>query len=98
MIGKAMKLVGSKRGTIPLDSSPISGFEVLWITVGLVCDGDTVAVAAAAQPSIEGSVLGAFHGMPEDNLHSPFLADENGDEFVRSFRDAAEGNLSPFVW
>jgi hydrogenase small subunit len=35
--------------------------DVLWITAGLSCDGDTVSMTAATQPSIEDLVLvGAF--------------------------------------
>jgi hypothetical protein len=33
--------------------SPVSDAHVLWITAGLGCDGDSVSVAAATQPSIE---------------------------------------------
>jgi hydrogenase small subunit len=36
--------------------------DVLWITAGLGCDGDTIAMTAATQPSIEDLVLGAFPG------------------------------------
>ena len=32
--------------------------DVLWITAGLGCDGDTIAVTAAMQPSLEDLVLG----------------------------------------
>jgi hypothetical protein len=31
-------------------SSPISEIDVLWITAGLGCDGDTIAMTAATQP------------------------------------------------
>jgi Ni,Fe-hydrogenase I small subunit len=33
--------------------------EVLWLTAGLGCDGESVAIAAATQPSIEDLVPGA---------------------------------------
>ena len=32
---------------------PIAEIDVLWITAGLGCDGDTIAMTAATQPSIE---------------------------------------------
>ena len=38
----------------------IKELDVLWITAGLGCDGDTIAMTAATQPSIEDIVLGAF--------------------------------------
>ena len=62
----------------------ISEIDVLWLTAGLGCDGDTIAVTAATQPSIEELVLGAFPWVPKINFHNPFLAYENGDEFVKS--------------
>ena len=38
--------------------------HVLWITAGLGCDGDSVSITAATQPSIEDVVLGAIPGLP----------------------------------
>jgi hydrogenase small subunit len=82
-------------GSIRRDSPPISEIDILWMTAGLGCDGDTIAVTAATQPSIEDIVPGTFPWIPEVKFHNPFLAYENGDEFVRYFRDAAEGRISP---
>ena len=39
----------NRRGTQPA----ITEIDVLWITAGLGCDGDTIAMTAATQPSIE---------------------------------------------
>jgi hypothetical protein len=41
------------------NSQAITELDVLWITAGLGCDGDTIAMTAATQPSIEDVVLGA---------------------------------------
>ena len=71
--------------------------DVLWMTAGLGCDGDTIAVTAATQPSIEDLVLGALPWIPKINFRNPFLAYENGDDFVRFFREAAEGKSEPFI-
>ena len=92
-----MKPWASKVGSTRSNSGPISEIDVLWMTAGLGCDGDTIAVTAATQPSIEDLVLGAFPWIPKVNFHNPFLAYENGDEFVRYFRDAADGKLAPFI-
>ena len=46
----------------PGAASAISVIDVLWITAGLGCDGDTIAMTAATQPSIEDVVLGRFRG------------------------------------
>ncbi|HXN50938.1 MAG TPA: hypothetical protein VN943_03300 [Candidatus Acidoferrum sp.] len=78
-------------------SNPIAEINILWITAGLGCDGDTIAMTAATQPSLEDLVLGALPWIPKVNFHNPFLSYENGDEFVRYFREAAEGRLSPFI-
>ncbi|MGA8730575.1 MAG: hydrogenase expression protein HypE [Terracidiphilus sp.] len=76
---------------------PISEIDVLWITGGLSCDGDTIAMTAATQPSIEDIVLGALPWIPKVNFHNPFLALENGDEFLRPFHLAAAGSPRPFI-
>ncbi len=39
--------------------------HVLWMTSGLSCDGDSVSITAAMQPSIEDVVLGVDPGTSE---------------------------------
>ena len=78
-------------------SSPISEIDVLWITAGLGCDGDTIAMTAATQPSIEDIVFGALPWIPKVHFHNPFLAIVNGDEFMERFHLAAEGKSNPFI-
>ena len=77
------------------DASQIQPEEihVLWLTAGLGCDGDTVAMTAATQPSIEDIVMGVIPGIPKVHLHNPVLAYENGDDFVENFYRAKEGKL-----
>ncbi len=83
----------------PLEkTAPIPEIDVLWITGGLSCDGDTIAMTAATQPSIEDIVLGALPWIPKVNFHNPFIAFENGDEFLRPFHLAAEGPPRPSSW
>jgi Ni,Fe-hydrogenase I small subunit len=77
--------------------SAISEIDILWITAGLGCDGDTIATTAATQPSLEDVVLGSMPWIPKVHFHNPFLAIENGDEFLARFHLAAEGKLSPFI-
>jgi hydrogenase small subunit len=71
--------------------------DILWITAGLGCDGDTIAMTAATNPSIEDLVLGAIPGVPAITLHNPCLAYANGDEFMRAFHRAAAGEIDPFI-
>ena len=33
--------------------SPVNEVHIIWITAGLGCDGDSVSVTAAEQPSLE---------------------------------------------
>ena len=67
-------------------ATPIDEIDVLWLTAGLGCDGDTIAVTGATQPSIEDLGLGTFPSIPKARFHNPFLAYENGDEFVNFLR------------
>ena len=70
---------------------------VLWLTSGLGCDGDSLALTAATSPSVEDLVRGCVPGMPAVILCNPVLAFESGEEFMRSWHDAAHGRLDPFI-
>src|SRR3981189_770843 len=85
--------------TEPSLSGPpsIEAVHVVWVTAGLGCDGDTIAMTGASRPSIEELVGGAVPGVPRVILHNPVLAYEVGDAFLQSMRDAAEGKLDPFI-
>ena len=76
----------------------IEQIDVLWITAGLGCDGDTIAMTAATQPSIEDVVSGGIPWIPKVNFHNPFLAAANGDEFLKPFHQAAKGKLGHSFW
>ncbi|MBI3822883.1 MAG: hydrogenase expression protein HypE [Planctomycetes bacterium] len=76
---------------------PIAELDILWLTAGLSCDGDTVSITAATQPSIEDVLLGAIPGLPKVNLHNAVLAYRNGDDFLAAFHRAADGLLKPFI-
>src|SRR6478735_6315919 len=71
--------------------------HIVWMTTGLGCDGDSVSITAAMQPSIEDVVLGAIPGLPKVHLHNPVLAYEVGDDFMKYWFRAAAGELDPFV-
>ena len=47
-------------------------------TPGLSCDGDSVALTAATQPSIEEIALGALPGLPKIAVHWPLIDFECG--------------------
>jgi hydrogenase small subunit len=84
---------GRKTQRVP----PIPEMHNLWLTAGLGCDGDTIAVTAATQPSLEDLLMGAIPGIPKVHLHNPVLAYENGAEFVEFWRRADAGTLGPFI-
>ena len=90
-----MPVARSKGTTRP--SSAVTDVHIVWITAGLGCDGDSVSVTAAEQPSIEDVLLGAIPGLPKVHLHNPVLAYENGDEFMKFYYQAEKGEIDPFV-
>ena len=71
--------------------------HIIWMTDGLSCDGDSVSITAATQPSIEDVVMGAIPGLPKVHLHNPLVAYENGDELMQYWHQAARGELENFV-
>lgn len=71
--------------------------HALWMTTGLGCDGDSVAMTSATNPSLEDIVRGIIPGMPKLIIHHPVIAYENGSEFMQAWFDAEEGKLDPFV-
>src|SRR3954468_4940406 len=84
-------------GRVTQHPPAVKDVHIVWITAGLGCDGDTISVTAATQPSIEDLLMGAIPGIPKGRLHNPVLAYENGAEFMKTFERAAEGELDPFV-
>jgi hydrogenase small subunit len=75
----------------------VSDVHIIWLTAGLSCDGDTVSITAAEQPSIEDVIMGAIPGLPKVHLHNPVLAVEVGDDFTQFFYKAEKGQIDPFV-
>jgi hydrogenase small subunit len=84
-------------GRVTQTAPLVSDVHIVWMTAGLGCDGDSVSITAATQPSIEDLVLGAIPGLPKVHVHNPVLAYENGDEFMKYWYLAEQGKLDPFV-
>src|ERR1700710_1689456 len=83
----------------PAEESPV---HILWINAGLSCDGDSVALTAATQPSIEEIALGALPGLPKIAVHWPLIDFECGpeqgaDPFIEWWYKAERDELEPFV-
>jgi hydrogenase small subunit len=79
------------------DKSLVKRITILWITAGLGCDGESVALTAATQPSIEDIVMGGLPGIPEVRLINPFYSYENGDEYLSYLEQAGKNELDPFI-
>jgi hydrogenase small subunit len=86
-----------KPGRMSEHRPKIAEVHILWITGGLGCDGDSVSITAASQPSIEDVVLGAIPGLPKVHLHNALLSYTVGDEFLAPFHKAGSGELSDFI-
>jgi hydrogenase small subunit len=73
--------------------------HILWTPDGLSCDGDTISVTNAEQPSIEDVLLGVIPGLPKVHLHNRVLdASLGGEEYMEVWHAADEGRLgAPFV-
>ena len=82
-----------KSGRMTEHRPKIAEVHILWITGGLGCDGDSVSITAASQPSIEDVVLGTIPGLPKVHLHNAVLSYSVGDEFLAPFHQAARGEL-----
>jgi hydrogenase small subunit len=82
---------GSAAGALPLDA-----LHLIWLT-GASCDGCTMAMLGAAEPSIEDLLLGRVPDAPRVTLVHPVLALESGEAYCARIEQAARGDLSPFV-
>jgi hydrogenase small subunit len=87
----------SRSRTPALRAAQREPVSVLWITSGLGCDGDSIALTAATNPSLEDLLRGCLPGMPPVILYNPVFAYETGEDFLRVFHNAAAGRLSRFI-
>ncbi len=71
--------------------------HVFWLA-GMSCDGCSVSVLGASNPSVEAMVLGTIPWLPHVVFHHPMLAEDTGRDFMEPFREAVEGTLgAPYV-
>jgi hydrogenase small subunit len=64
---------------------------------GLSCDGESVSITAATNPSLEDLIRGIIPGMPKLVMHHPLLSYENGAEFLQAWFDADAGKIERFI-
>jgi hydrogenase small subunit len=71
--------------------------RVLWMTTGLSCEGDSVAMTSATSPSLEDIVGGVIPGLPKVVLHNQVLAFATGEDYMQAWYEAEAGKSDPFV-
>src|SRR6202035_6075787 len=71
--------------------------HVLWMTTGLSCEGDSVAMTSATNPSLEDIILQAIPGMPKVVIHNQVIDYATGSDYAQAWFDAEQGKLDPFV-
>src|SRR5579859_3684888 len=76
---------------------PLKVVHAFWLA-GMSCDGCSIAVVGATNPSVESLLSGAVAGMPKVVLHHSVLSVEAGEEFIHSYELAERGELgAPYV-
>jgi hydrogenase small subunit len=71
--------------------------HVFWLS-GMSCDGCSVAMLGAANPSVEDLVLDRVPDLPLVVMHHPMLTEESGQELMASYAAAADGSLNaPYI-
>ena len=78
-------------------TAPLEKVYAFWLA-GMSCDGCSIAVTGASDPSVEDLLLGTIPGVPRVILYHPVLNGEAGEDFIRNFELAAQGKLdAPYV-
>jgi hydrogenase small subunit len=94
---QAKRVAGLAEADSRLSLGPYKTVHAFWLA-GMSCDGCSIAVVGATNPSAEMLLAGTLPGVPKVVLHHPVLSVEAGDAFVENYRMAAEGRLdTPYV-
>jgi hydrogenase small subunit len=84
-------------GLTGLGSRNYDEVHVFWLA-GMSCDGCTISVSGATQPSLEDLLRGTVPGLPRVVLHHPVLSVEAGHAFTDWYYKAWKGELgAPYV-
>ena len=81
---------GFSGGSAPLGND--STVHVFWLS-GMSCDGCSVSMLGASNPSIEDLVLDRVPELPLVVMHHPMISDESGHELMAQYAAAADGSL-----
>ena len=76
---------------------PLKVVHAFWLA-GMSCDGCSIAVVGATNPSVESLLTGTVAGLPKVVLHHSVLSVEAGEEFIHNYELAERGELgAPYV-
>jgi hydrogenase small subunit len=71
--------------------------HVFWLS-GMSCDGCSVAMLGAANPSLEDLVLDRVPELPLVVMHHPMISEESGHDLMAAYAAAADGSLgAPYI-
>ena len=85
------------RGYGALDDLAAGIVHVFWLS-GMSCDGCSVAMLGAGNPSIEDLVLDRIPDLPLFAVHHPMISEESGQELTAAYAAAADGSLgAPYI-
>lgn len=79
-------------GDVLSEGNTAGSVHIFWIA-GMSCDGCSIALTGAANPSIEHLLRGVLPGVPRIVLHHPLFSLESGSDYLEPFRRAARGEL-----
>jgi hypothetical protein len=90
-----MKDSTTTSGGTRLEAATIPQINILWLTGRTGMRWRHYRHDRSNQPSIEDLVRGAYPWIPKAHFYNLFLEYENGDDFEKHFRDAADGRIDP---
>jgi len=71
--------------------------HVFWLS-GMSCDGCSVSMLGASNPSVEQLVLQTIPRLPRIVMHHPMLDDDSGHDFMTAYGQAVDGTLgAPYI-
>ena len=71
--------------------------HVFWLS-GMSCDGCSVSMLGASNPSLEDLVLDRVPDLPLVVMHHPMISEESGHDLMAAYAAAADGSLgAPYI-
>ena len=84
-------------GNVAVGGAGAGIVHVFWLS-GMSCDGCSVAVLGANNPSLEDLALDRVPDLPLVVMHHPMISEESGHDLMAAYAAAADGSLgAPFI-